>query len=63
MASLVFSTLMVGIGHMSDAGAVGRVGKAMYNRWLVQPLPTGAALNLSMSPHLAEMYRALGSPD
>lgn len=36
---------------------------ARYDRWLVQPLPTGAALNLPMSPHLAEMYRALGSPD
>ena len=36
---------------------------ALYNCWLVQPLPTGAALNLPMSPHLAEMYRALGSPD
>ncbi len=30
IAPLVFSTLVVGIGHMSDAGAVGRVGgKAM----------------------------------
>ena len=36
---------------------------ALYNRWLTQPLPTGAALSLAMSPHLAEMYRALGSPD
>ena len=26
IAPLVFSTLVVGIGHMSDAGAVGRVG-------------------------------------
>ncbi len=30
IAPLVFSTLVVGIGHMSDAGTVGRVGdKAM----------------------------------
>jgi len=36
---------------------------AMYNRWLTQPLPTGVSLNLPMSPHLIEMYRALGSPD
>lgn len=36
---------------------------ALYNRWLTQPLPTGVALNLPMSPHLAEIYRALGSPD
>ncbi len=36
---------------------------ALYNRWLTQPLPTGAALNLPMSAHLAEMYRVLGSPD
>ncbi len=36
---------------------------ALYNRWLTEPLPTGVALNLPMSAHLAEMYRALGSPD
>ena len=34
IAPLVFSTLVVGIGHMSDTGAVGRVGgKAML--WFV----------------------------
>jgi hypothetical protein len=26
-------------------------------------LPTGERLNVPMSPHLAEMYRALGQPD
>ena len=36
---------------------------ALYNRWLTQPLPAGEALNLPMSSHLAEIYRALGSPD
>jgi glutamate/aspartate transport system substrate-binding protein len=36
---------------------------ALYNRWLTKRLPTGETLNLPMSPHLAEMYRALGSPD
>lgn len=36
---------------------------ALYNRWLTQPLPTGADLNLPMSPQLAQMYQALGSPD
>jgi glutamate/aspartate transport system substrate-binding protein len=36
---------------------------ALYNRWLTQPLPTGENLNLPISPHLAEMYRALGEPD
>lgn len=36
---------------------------ALYNRWLTEPLPTGVSLNLPISPHLAEMYRALGSPD
>ena len=45
--------------RMARAGTL----TALYNRWLTEPLPTGAALNLSMSPHLAEMYRALGSPD
>lgn len=45
--------------RMAQAGTLA----ALYKRWLIQPLPTGAALNLPMSPHLAEMYRALGSPD
>lgn len=45
--------------RMARAGTL----TALYKRWLVQPLPTGVALNLPMSPHLAEMYRALGSPD
>jgi ABC-type amino acid transport substrate-binding protein len=36
---------------------------ALYNRWLTKQLPTGENLNLPISPHLAEMYRALGEPD
>ena len=36
---------------------------ASYGRWFTRPLPTGAPLNLPISPHLAEMYRALGHPD
>lgn len=35
----------------------------LYARWLVDPLPTGERLGVPMSPHLAEMYRALGQPD
>jgi glutamate/aspartate transport system substrate-binding protein len=35
----------------------------LYERWLVDRLPTGEILNLPMSPHLAEMYRLLGQPD
>jgi Na+/H+-dicarboxylate symporter len=42
---LVFSTLVVGIGHMSDAGAVGRVGgKAML--WFVTASLVSLALGL-----------------
>ena len=37
--------------------------KAAYGRWFTQKLPTGETLDLPMSPHLAEMYRALGQPD
>ncbi len=36
---------------------------ALYNRWFTDRLPNGEILNLMMSPHLAEMYRSLGSPD
>ena len=42
---LVFSTLVVGIGHMSDAGAVGRVGgKAML--WFIGASVMSLALGL-----------------
>ncbi len=34
-----------------------------YRRWFTQKLPTGEILDLPMSPHLAEIYRALGEPD
>jgi len=45
--------------RMAQAGTL----TALYNRWLTGPLPNGETLALPMSPHLAEMYRALGSPD
>src|SRR6476620_10451411 len=45
IAPLVFSTLVVGIGHMSDAGAVGRVGgKAML--WFVSASLVSLGLGL-----------------
>ena len=45
IAPLVFSTLVVGIGHMSDAGAVGRVGgKAML--WFVSASLVSLTLGL-----------------
>ena len=45
IAPLVFSTLVVGIGHMSDAGAVGRVGgKAML--WFVSASLVSLSLGL-----------------
>ena len=36
---------------------------ALYRRWFTNRLPNGENLRLPMSPHLAEMYRALGEPD
>ena len=45
IAPLVFSTLVAGIGHMSDAGAVGRVGgKAML--WFVSASLVSLSLGL-----------------
>ncbi|HYZ21177.1 MAG TPA: dicarboxylate/amino acid:cation symporter [Rhodopila sp.] len=45
IAPLVFSTLVVGIGHMSDAGAIGRVGgKAML--WFVSASLVSLTLGL-----------------
>ena len=34
-----------------------------YIRWLTDQLPNGDRMNMPISPHLAEMYRALGQPD
>ncbi|MFL5252252.1 MAG: dicarboxylate/amino acid:cation symporter [Rhodopila sp.] len=51
IAPLVFSTLVVGIGHMSDAGAVGRVGgKAML--WFV----SASLVSLSLGLILVNMF-------
>ena len=45
--------------RMASEGTLSR----LYARWLVDRLPNGETLNVPMSPHLAEMYRALGQPD
>ena len=45
--------------RMASEGTLGR----LYNRWLVDRLPTGETLGVPMSPYLSEMYRALGQPD
>ncbi len=51
IAPLVFSTLVIGIGHMSDAGAVGRVGgKAML--WFV----TASLVSLSLGLVLVNLF-------
>ena len=51
IAPLVFSTLVVGIGHMQDAGAVGRVGgKAML--WFV----TASLVSLSVGLILVNLF-------
>jgi Na+/H+-dicarboxylate symporter len=62
IAPLVFSTLVVGIAHMGDTAALGRVGaKAVAGSWrqrhLAQPrpaaghvLPAGSALGLPLPP-------------
>jgi Na+/H+-dicarboxylate symporter len=52
IAPLVFSTLVVGIGHMSDAGTVGRVGgKAML--WFV----TASLVSLSLGLILVNLFQ------
>jgi len=49
---LVFSTLVTGIGHMSDAGAVGRVGgKAML--WFV----SASVVSLSLGLILVDLFQ------
>ena len=34
---------------------------AIYERWFEKPLPSGLRVNLPMSPHLEELFRAQGS--
>ena len=51
IAPLVFSTLVVGIGHMADTGAVGRVGgKAMV--WFI----TASLVSLSLGLLLVNLF-------
>jgi len=45
--------------RMAQQGAL----TSLYDRWLIDRLPNGETLNLPMSPHLAEIYQSLGSPD
>ena len=35
---------------------------AIYERWFVKPLPSGARLNLPMSPHLEELFQVQDLP-
>ena len=52
IAPLVFSTLVVGIGHMNDAGAVGRVGgKAML--WFV----SASLVSLTLGLILVDLFQ------
>ncbi len=37
--------------------------RASYQRWFMDPLPTGGSLGLPMSAQLSEIFRALGQPD
>jgi len=45
--------------RMASEGTLNR----LYARWLIDRLPNGETLNVPMSPHLAEIYRALGQSD
>jgi glutamate/aspartate transport system substrate-binding protein len=46
-------------GRMASEGILNR----LYRRWFLDRLPNGQTLNLPMSQHLEEMYRALGQSD
>ena len=35
---------------------------AIYEKWFLKPLPSGARLNLPMSPHLEELFHVQGLP-
>ena len=35
---------------------------AIYDKWFLKPLPSGARLNLKMSPHLEELFSVQGLP-
>ena len=35
---------------------------AIYDKWFLKPLPSGARLNLRMSPHLEELFSVQGLP-
>jgi ABC-type amino acid transport substrate-binding protein len=42
--------------RMASSGEI----RAIYRKWFQQPLPSGASLNLPMSPHLEHVFRLQG---
>jgi ABC-type amino acid transport substrate-binding protein len=42
--------------RLSETGAI----RAIYRKWFVQPLPSGASVELPMSPHLEHVFRLQG---
>ena len=49
-------------GSFSRMASEGTLNQ-LYVHWLMDRLPSGETLSVPMSPHLAEIYRALGQPD
>ena len=50
------------VGHAFNRLAGSREIVAIYERWFRKPLPSGARLDLPMSPHLEELFRVQGLP-
>jgi glutamate/aspartate transport system substrate-binding protein len=48
-----------GFKRMAESGRL----SDLYDRWLMQRLPTGEMLNMPMSAELSEIFRVLGQPD
>ena len=45
--------------ELADSGDLAEI----YHKWFIRRTPTGERLNLPMSPHLREIFRALGMPE
>ena len=62
IAPLVFTTLVVGIAHMGDTGALGRVGLKSLG-WFVCASLMSLTLGLDARPYLSSPGVGLGLPD
>ena len=62
--SAILDLVADGAGYaiLSRNAVASSVKPGIYERWFRKALPSGVSLNISMSPHLEELFRVQGLP-